>query len=117
MLEYARTGTDLLAVLAARDRKVTEAVTETFGELETKRLRHAGDAQGWWADRAAGDSAALNTGGRSRVDLFEADLVTARRRPPAPLGDPPLMALRTVRVPAWRCLVEAEAVAGELLGG
>lgn len=60
--EYARTGTDLLPVLAARDRKVTEAVTETFGELETKRFRHAGDAQGWWAGRAAADSAALNTG-------------------------------------------------------
>ncbi|MFE1099031.1 DUF2786 domain-containing protein [Nocardiopsis alba] len=60
--EYARTGTDLLPVLAVRDRKVTEAVEEAFGGLETKRFRHAGDARGWWAGRTAADSAALRTG-------------------------------------------------------
>ncbi|WP_017586957.1 hypothetical protein [Nocardiopsis ganjiahuensis] len=62
--EYAEAGTDLLPVLASQTRRVEEAVSEAFPEMDTVALRHSGNAQGWWAGRAAVDSAALHTGER-----------------------------------------------------
>ncbi|MBB5489623.1 hypothetical protein HNR07_000760 [Nocardiopsis metallicus] len=62
--EYARDGTDLLPVLASKERQVEEAVTEAFPELGSVRLNHSNNVWGWRAGRASADSAALHTGQR-----------------------------------------------------
>ncbi|WP_017584189.1 DUF2786 domain-containing protein [Nocardiopsis valliformis] len=62
--EYARAGTDLLPVLASKERQVEEAVAEAFPELGSVQLNHSNNVQGWRAGRAAADSAALHTGQR-----------------------------------------------------
>ncbi|GAB3744500.1 DUF2786 domain-containing protein [Nocardiopsis nanhaiensis] len=62
--EYAREGTDLLPVLASRERRVEEAMAEAFPGMETTRVRRTFNWRGWFAGRAAADSASLNKGAR-----------------------------------------------------
>ncbi|GAB3700108.1 DUF2786 domain-containing protein [Nocardiopsis oceani] len=62
--DYAREGTDLLPVLASRERKVEEAMAEAFPGMRTSRVRRAFNWRGWFAGRAAADSASLNRGER-----------------------------------------------------
>ncbi|GAB2503827.1 hypothetical protein HNR10_005718 [Nocardiopsis aegyptia] len=57
----AETGTDLVPVLAERERRVEEAVAEAFGELTYARVRGPSDADGWDEGRAAADAASLDT--------------------------------------------------------
>jgi hypothetical protein len=53
-------GRNLLPVLAARDREVTEAFEATFTQLTRGRRLHANDDEGWHSGRAAADLAALH---------------------------------------------------------
>jgi hypothetical protein len=53
-------GRNLLPVLAARDREVTEAFEATFTHLTRGRRLHANDEEGWQSGRAAADLAALH---------------------------------------------------------
>ncbi len=62
--EYAKAGTDLTPVLASQTRKVEEALSEAFPELDAVSVQQPSNAQGWWAGRAAADGAALHTGQR-----------------------------------------------------
>ncbi|WP_150241271.1 DUF2786 domain-containing protein [Nocardiopsis quinghaiensis] len=55
----AETGTDLVPVLAARERVVEAAVAEAFGELTYSRVRGPSSADGWHEGRAAADAASL----------------------------------------------------------
>lgn len=57
----AETGTDLVPVLAARERAVEAAVNEAFGALTTSRVRGPADPDGWHEGRAAADAASLGT--------------------------------------------------------
>jgi hypothetical protein len=58
-------GTDLLPVLAARDRAVDEAVEEMFPELTQHAVNSVHDREGWITGRAAADLATLH--GRHEV--------------------------------------------------
>ena len=62
--EYARAGTDLLPVLASRERQVREALAESFPELEMARVSRTTNPSGWRAGRAAADAASLGMGER-----------------------------------------------------
>jgi Protein of unknown function (DUF2786) len=53
-------GRNLLPVLAARDREVTEAVDAMFTNLRRGRSLRASDEEGWQSGRAAADLAALH---------------------------------------------------------
>lgn len=64
MDEYARDGTDLLPVLASRERRVEEAMAAAFPGMATSRSRRTFNWRGWFAGRAASDSASLNKGAR-----------------------------------------------------
>ncbi len=59
-------GRDLVPVLAARDRAVADTVTELFPHVRAMRSR-VSDARGWYAGRAAAESADL--GGPRRREV------------------------------------------------
>ncbi|MFI6575831.1 DUF2786 domain-containing protein [Nocardiopsis sp. NPDC050513] len=61
----AETGADLVPLFAAREREVSAAVEEAFGELTHARVRGPYSEDGWVEGRAAADSASL--GGRRPV--------------------------------------------------
>ena len=52
-------GTDVVRVLADREREVDDAVGERFPHLSTMRSRARLDVDGWFSGRAAGDRASL----------------------------------------------------------
>ena len=52
-------GTDIVRVLADREREVEHAVGERFPHLSTMRSRARLDVDGWFSGRAAGDRASL----------------------------------------------------------
>jgi uncharacterized protein DUF2786 len=53
----AERGVDLLPVLRSRQDAVDDAFTELFPRVRSTRSRSSMDAGGWWAGRAAADSA------------------------------------------------------------
>jgi len=53
----AEQGVDLLPVLRSRQEAVDDAFTELFPRVRSSRSRASADAPGWWAGRAAADSA------------------------------------------------------------
>jgi uncharacterized protein DUF2786 len=53
----AEQGVDLLPVLRSRQEAVDDAFTELFPRVRSTRSRSSMDAGGWWAGRAAADSA------------------------------------------------------------
>jgi Protein of unknown function (DUF2786) len=53
----AEQGVDLLPVLRSRQEAVEDAFTELFPRVRSTRSRSSTDAGGWWAGRAAADSA------------------------------------------------------------
>ena len=53
----AEQGVDLLPVLRSRQEAVDDAFTELFPRVRSTRSRASMDAGGWWAGRAAADSA------------------------------------------------------------
>ncbi|KAB7743227.1 DUF2786 domain-containing protein [Nostocoides sp. F2B08] len=55
----AGAGTDIVRVLADREREVDDAVGERFPHLSTMRSRARLDVDGWISGRAAGDRASL----------------------------------------------------------
>ncbi|MEU0237312.1 DUF2786 domain-containing protein [Nocardiopsis sp. NPDC006198] len=55
--EYAESGTDLVPVLARREREVEEAFAEAFPELVEVPVASSSNAEGWTAGRAAADAA------------------------------------------------------------
>jgi len=55
--EYAESGTDLVPVLARREREVEEAFAEAFPELVEVPVASSSNADGWSAGRAAADAA------------------------------------------------------------
>jgi hypothetical protein len=58
-------GTDLVPLLAARQREVDDAVEEMFGDgLIATRAARATDAEGWHSGRAAADMATLRNRGQ-----------------------------------------------------
>jgi hypothetical protein len=54
-----RAGTDVVRVLADREREVDASVRDRFPHLATMRSRARLDADGWYSGRAAGDRASL----------------------------------------------------------
>lgn len=57
--EYARAGRDLVPVFAARQQEVDAAVDDMFPGLSYSRMRGPSDEEGWYAGRAAAETAAL----------------------------------------------------------
>ena len=55
----AGAGTDIVRLLADREREVDDAVGERFPHLSTMRSRARLDIDGWYSGRAAGDRASL----------------------------------------------------------
>lgn len=55
--EYAESGTDLVPVLARRDREVEEAFARAFPELVEMPVTSPSNLDGWTAGRAAADAA------------------------------------------------------------
>ena len=55
--EYAQSGTDLVPVLARREREVEEAFAKAFPELVEVPVASPSNADGWSAGRAAADAA------------------------------------------------------------
>ncbi|MEX5719337.1 DUF2786 domain-containing protein [Geodermatophilus maliterrae] len=53
----AEQGVDLRPVLRSRQEAVDDAFTELFPRVRSSRSRASADAPGWWAGRAAADSA------------------------------------------------------------
>ncbi|MGA8046066.1 MAG: DUF2786 domain-containing protein [Dermatophilaceae bacterium] len=60
-------GTDVVRVLADREREVVASVSERFPHLSTMRSRARLDVDGWYSGRAAGDRARL--GANPGIDI------------------------------------------------
>ena len=57
----AAAGTDLVRILADRDKAVAASVRERFPGTTTMRSRARIEAAGWYSGRAAGDRASLGS--------------------------------------------------------